>query len=145
MQDSIIFEEKLPDCDKYWNLFLTTGWNTEYNFTIQELDKAIQNSWYAVSIYHAENLIGFGRIISDGIHHALIVDLIIHPDYQGKGIGSKLLDRLVRKCKENNVRDIQLFAAKDKFEFYERFGFEKRPSNAPGMQLKSYISEKPEK
>ncbi len=137
MQDSIIFEEKLPDCEKYWNLFLTTGWNKEYNFTIHELDPAIQNSWYAISIYHAENLIGFGRIISDGVHHALIVDLIIHPDYQGKGIGSKLLDILVRKCKENNIRDIQLFAAKDKFEFYERYGFEKRPLNAPGMQLKS--------
>lgn len=136
MQHSIIFEEELPDIQKYWNLFLTTGWNIEYNFTIQELDKAIQNSWYAISIYHSENLIGFGRIISDGIHHALIVDLIIHPDYQGKGIGSELLGRLIKKCIENNVRDIQLFAARDKFEFYERFGFQKRPLNAPGMQLK---------
>jgi hypothetical protein len=42
----------------------------------------------------------------------------------------------VQKCKGNNIRDIQLFAAKDKSEFYEKFGFEKRPINAPGMQLK---------
>jgi ribosomal protein S18 acetylase RimI-like enzyme len=136
MKDSLLFDEKLPDIHKYRNLFRTTGWNAEYNFTIRDLDRAIQNSWYCISVYESDNLIGFGRVISDGIHHALIVDLIIHPDYQGKGIGSQLLDRLVKKCRESNIRDIQLFAAKDKFEFYERFGFEKRPSDAPGMQLK---------
>jgi ribosomal protein S18 acetylase RimI-like enzyme len=136
MIEPIIFEENLPDIQKYWDLFQTTGWNSEYNFSPQDLNKAIQNSWYSISVYHGFILIGFGRIISDGIHHALIVDLIIHPDYQGKGLGSRLLEKLVQKCKEQNVRDIQLFAAKDKFEFYEKFGFERRPLNAPGMQLK---------
>ena len=136
MKDSLIFEENVPDIDQYWNLFQTTGWNIDYNFTVQDLDRAIQNSWYSISIYHLDILIGFGRIISDGVHHALIVDLIIHPDYQGKGIGTELLKRLVGKCNELNIRDIQLFAAKDKFEFYEKFGFEKRPLNAPGMQLR---------
>jgi N-acetylglutamate synthase-like GNAT family acetyltransferase len=62
--------------------------------------------------------------------------LIIHPDYQGRGLGSRVLERLVQNCKEHNIRDIQLFSAKDKSEFYEKFGFEKRPTNAPGMQLK---------
>ena len=75
-------------------------------------------------------------MIADGVHHALIVDMIIHPDYQGQGLGSKLLDRLVTKCIYSKIRDIQLFAAKDKFKFYEKFGFEKRPINAPGMQIK---------
>jgi ribosomal protein S18 acetylase RimI-like enzyme len=117
-------------------LFQTTGWNQKFNFSIQDLANAIQNSWYSTSIYFSNDLIGFGRVIADGVHHALIVDLIIHPDYQGKGLGSKLLDRLVQKCKGNNIRDIQLFAAKDKSEFYEKFGFEKRPINARGMQLK---------
>ena len=75
-------------------------------------------------------------MIADGIHHALIVDLIIHPDFQRKGLGSNLLDMLVKKCKEHNIRDIQLFSAKDKFVFYENHGFIKRPENAPGMELK---------
>jgi len=136
MKDSVIFDDKLPDVNKYWDLFRTTGWNEEYGFTIHDLAEAIQNSWYSISIYYKIELIGFGRVIADGIHHALIVDLIIHPDYQGKGLGSELLDRLVRKCRDNNIRDIQLFAAKDKYRFYEKHGFEKRPANAPGMQLR---------
>jgi len=136
MKDSFIFNDQLPDPKKYWELFQTTGWNVEYKFSLKDLARAIQNSWYTVSVYHSSDLIGFGRIIGDGVHHALIVDLIIHPAYQGRGLGSQLLNRLVQKCKSNKIRDVQLFSAKDKFEFYERFGFEKRPQNAPGMQLR---------
>lgn len=136
MNDTFVFDEQLPDPEKYWKLFQTTGWNLEYNFSITDLARAIQNSWYAISIYHSNELIGFGRIIADGIHHALIVDLIIHPGYQGKGLGKRLLNSLVQKCKDNKIRDIQLFAARDKSGFYEKSGFEKRPLNAPGMQIK---------
>ncbi len=136
MEDTVTFKDKLPDIKDYWDLFQTTGWNQKYNFSIKDLANAIQSSWYSTSIYDSDILIGFGRIIADGVHHALIVDLIIHPDYQGQGLGSKLLERLVTKCKDNKIRDIQLFAAKDKFAFYEKFGFEKRPINAPGMQLR---------
>lgn len=136
IQETIIFKETLPDIKEYWNLFQTTGWNQDYNFSVQDLANAIQNSWYSMSIYDSDKLIGFGRVIADGVHHALIVDLIIHPDYQSKGLGSRLLDKLVSKCKKNKIRDIQLFSAKDKYSFYEKFGFEKRPDNAPGMQLR---------
>lgn len=130
------FKESLPDIADYWDLFQTTGWNSRYKFTQQDLERAIGNSWYSNSIYDSNKLIGFGRVIADGVHHALIVDLIIHPDYQNQGLGSKLLDRLVSKCVESQIKDIQLFSAKDKFGFYEKFGFEKRPIDAPGMQIK---------
>lgn len=134
--DELDFNENLPNINDYWDLFLTTGWNDEYEFTKQDLAEALKNSWYSNSIYKLNKLIGFGRVIADGVHHALIVDLIIHPDYQGKGIGSKLLGKLVSKCKEYKIRDIQLFSAKDKYNFYEKYGFEKRPINAPGMQMR---------
>lgn len=133
---SITFKETTPDIKAYWNLFQTSGWNDEYGFSIDDLSNAIQNSWYSCSLYDAHTLIGFGRVIADGVHHAFIVDLIVHPDYQGDGFGSKLLEKLICKCKEHKIRDIQLFAAKDKFRFYEQFGFEKRPTNAPGMQFR---------
>ena len=74
---------------------------------IQDLTKAIQNSWYSTSLYDSNKLIGFGRVIADGVHHALIVDLIIHPDYQNMGLGSRLLDRLICRCKENQIRGIK--------------------------------------
>lgn len=130
----IEYKEQIPDINDYFNLFLTTGWNDEYNFSEIDLKNAIKNSWYAVSVYQNSSLIGFGRVIADGIHHALIVDLIIRPEYQNRKIGTQLLIMLLNKCKSHNIRDIQLFSAKDKFEFYEKFGFRKRPINSPGMQ-----------
>jgi ribosomal protein S18 acetylase RimI-like enzyme len=133
---TVTFRDSLPGIKDYWDLFQTTGWNEEYNFSMQDLAIAIQNSWFSTSLYDSKKLIGFGRVIADGVHHALIVDLIIHPDYQNMGHGSRLLNRLVLKCKDHKIKDIQLFAAKDKYAFYEKLGFEKRPVDAPGMQLK---------
>ena len=130
----IQYKEHLHAINEYWDLFNTTGWNNEYKFTAADLKKAIGNSWYVLSAFDSDKLIGFGRVIADGVHHALIVDIIVHPQYQNKGVGTLLLEKLVKKCKEENIRDIQLFAAADKYGFYEKHGFERRPHNAPGMQ-----------
>ncbi len=134
--NDFLFKEAVPAIEEYWELFQTTGWNDEYNFTRREVESALKHSWYSVSVYQSKKLVGFGRIIADGIHHALIVDLIIHPRFQGQGLGARLLHQLVLKCKESKIRDVQLFAAENKFSFYEKAGFVKRPVNAPGMQLK---------
>lgn len=128
------YKEALPAINDYMELFNSTGWNEKYKFTKDDLGIAIKNSWYVISVYRNEKLIGFGRVISDGIHHAFIVDMIVHPDYQRKRIGGELLDKLVERCTSYQIRDIQLFAAKDKYGFYEKYNFKRRPENAPGMQ-----------
>jgi ribosomal protein S18 acetylase RimI-like enzyme len=128
------YTEQLPLENEYYKLFLTTGWNDEYHFSSKELFEAIKNSWYVVSVYDVDGLIGFGRVLADGTHHAFIVDLIVDPHYHKKGIGSEILEKLVAKCKEYNIRDIQLFAAKNKSEFYTKHGFIIRDVHAPGMQ-----------
>lgn len=134
--EDLTLNNVLPGKEEYYNLFTTTGWNNDYNLTPEELHKSIQSSWKHLSVYSKSNLIGFGRIISDGILHAVIVDLIIHPNFQKKGIGAIILKGLIKVCKEKNIRDIQLFAAKGKYGFYEKFGFVKRPIDAPGMDYK---------
>ena len=128
-----------PECtcpEDYCKLFLTTTWNDEYGFTREEIERSVRNVWYNVSAYDGDQLIGSGSILSDGIHHALIVNMIVHPIYQNKGIGKAILRLLIRKCKESGIRDIQLFAAENYYNFYKKFGFVARPDNAPGMQYK---------
>src|SRR5512139_502435 len=117
----------------YFALFETTGWNDEYHLTPHDLAKALKESAFMVSAYDEGRLVGFGRVVSDSIH-AMIYDLIVAPDCQRQGIGGEILDRLVKRCQEAHIRDIQLFCAKDTREFYERHGFEARADDAPGMQ-----------
>jgi GNAT superfamily N-acetyltransferase len=60
--------------------------------------------------------------------------MIVYPEYQGKGIGTEILHRLIKKYMDNNIKNIQLFCAKSKRKFYEKLGFIARPDDAPGMQ-----------
>jgi len=131
----IHYYEGLPDSGDYYGLFLTTDWNEEYCFTKEEIVFSVQHTWYFISAYAGEKMVGTGAIISDGIHHALIVNMIVHPDFRSQGIGTNILKLLVQKCKDCKVRDIQLFAAKNKYPFYLKHGFSFRPGDAPGMQL----------
>lgn len=41
-----------------------------------------------------QQLVGFGRTVDDGRFYALIVDLVVAPAFQGKGIGSRILTEL---------------------------------------------------
>ena len=132
----IEFRTTSPCKEQYYSLFETTGWNQEYQATREELECTLTNSQFVVAVYDVEKLIGSGRIISDGVLHAMIYDMIVHPNYQGKGIGTQILQRLIQWCNENNIRDIQLFCARGKRSFYEKNSFISRNDDAPGMQYR---------
>lgn len=125
-----------PPIDQFWELFLTTGWNHEYQLTPVELAKALDNSQFYLSAYELDKLVGFGRVVTDYVTHAMIYDMIVDPAYQRRGIGSEILKGLLRFCFEAHIRDIQLFCAKGKAPFYEAHGFVSRPGDAPGMQYR---------
>jgi len=130
----VYFRSEIPDRDQFWSLFQSTGWNQEYKLSPGELIQALRSSWYTLCAYDGERLVGFGRLVSDGVLHAMVYELIVLPEYQGFGIGGKILQNLVNICLEEGVRDIQLFCARGKREFYEKRGFRARPDDAPGMQ-----------
>jgi N-acetylglutamate synthase-like GNAT family acetyltransferase len=132
----IDFCNDCPPAEDYYRLFLTTGWNDEYCFSKEDIENSISNKWYTISAWSGRQLIGTGGILSDGIQHALIVNMIVHPDFRNQGIGTEILRMLVNKCEECRIRDIQLFAALGKMGFYSKYGFSARPDNAPGMQYK---------
>jgi len=133
---TIVLRKELPDKNEYFSLFETTGWNKSYKASPEELETGNRNSWLTLSAFDGDKLVGFGRVVTDFTLHAMIFDLIVLPDYRGLGIGTMVLQELVKKCREQSLRDIQLFCAKDQKGFYEKNGFEARPDNAPGMQLR---------
>lgn len=99
------------------------------------LEKVRDNTFYWITAYEDEKIVGVGRLLSAGALYALICDIIVMPDNQKKGIGSAILPKLIAKCKALDLKRIWLFAAPEKAGFYEKHGFSIRPSEVPGMQL----------
>lgn len=66
------------------------------------------------------------RVISDGIYF-LIVDVIVVPKYQGQGIGTEMMQRLIQYIDKKNPigsrPSIQLLSIAGKESFYEKHGF----------------------
>ena len=62
------------------------------------------------------------RIVSDKVMIATVQDLVIHPDYQGKGIGSKLMELCISRLPHGKWFS---HTTSDNYKFYERVGFVK--------------------
>ena len=131
----IEYRAAVPAPEAFARLFATTGWDTEGRLTAATAGEALSHTWYAVSAYDGDRLVGTGRIVGDGVLHALLADVIVDPGYRHRGIGSEIVGRLVARCREHRILDTQLFCARGKRPFYERLGFASRPDDAPGMEL----------
>jgi len=130
---TIEYRNSLPDPVEYADLFETTGWNARYRVNSEDLSRVLTASWSTVSAYVSGRLVGFGRTMCDGVLYAVLFDVIVHPDFRRRGIGGEIVRRLVDECIAAGIRDIQLFSAAGKSEFYERLGFRVRSPEAPGM------------
>jgi ribosomal protein S18 acetylase RimI-like enzyme len=84
--------------------------------------KAFEASYTTVFMYHNGQLIGFGRAISDGVYQAAIYDCAVIPEFQGKGLGAKLIKKLLAQLADCNVI---LYASPGKEGFYQKHGFRK--------------------
>jgi ribosomal protein S18 acetylase RimI-like enzyme len=68
-------------------------------------------------------LVGYMNVLSDGSEDAYLQDLMVHPKYQKRGIGSELLKRAIKYLQQNRVRAIQVIFDPEAEDFYKRFGF----------------------
>jgi GNAT superfamily N-acetyltransferase len=132
----IDYRSSKPTLEEYRCLFESTGWTSSIHVSDDALRKAIDNSWHWVTVFDNERLVGVGRLVSDGSLYAFVCDMIVFPAYQGQGIGTEILKRLKDKCIEHNIQRVWLFAAAGRTEFYIKNGFDVRPEDAPGMQMK---------
>lgn len=80
-----IDEREYIDAQKLQELFSSVNWST---FTAQELRESFSNSWNWLSCRDSSGkLIGFIRILSDGMRHAYLCSLVVHAAFQKQNIG----------------------------------------------------------
>lgn len=96
--------------------------------SLEQTKLAMEHTLFRVSIYDGEKIIAMARMIGDMGLDYYIKDIVVIPEYQGKGIGRLLIDELLKFIKENGVKDTDIFvelcAMPDKIPFYEKFGFD---------------------
>jgi N-acetylglutamate synthase-like GNAT family acetyltransferase len=90
---------------------------------MEQMAIAIANSKPVVSVWDGDRLIGFARATSDGVYRATIWDVVIHPDYQGAGLGRKMVETVLMHPHVNRVERVYLMTTNQQ-EFYKRIGFE---------------------
>jgi N-acetylglutamate synthase-like GNAT family acetyltransferase len=90
---------------------------------LEDLEIALANSNSIASCWEGERLIGFARGTSDGVYRATIWDVIVHPDYQGLGLGRKLVETLLSHPLISRVERVYLMTTYQQ-KFYERIGFQ---------------------
>lgn len=120
----IYYTEKAPSADEYNLLTNAVGWGVS---EVDTVETALANSLYCVCAYDGEKIVGFGRLIGDGVMFLYVQDIMVLPDYQGRKIGTGIMERIVKIILEykqtNGDLRAYLGASAEKEDFYKRFGF----------------------
>lgn len=103
------------------------------------------NSQLTLFVFDGDQLVGAGRVLSDGGDFAYICDVAFLPSHQGGGLGSEMLRRALDFARGH--RKIMLYSVPGKEGFYRRFGFARMSSamaiftDQAAAQARGYLSE----
>ena len=126
-----IIENKLT-AEDFIRLKVATGF---IDRPLEQVEKALANDLFDVTVVYNDEVIGMGRLVGDGYMYWYLQEIIVLPEYQGMGIGKRIVNRLLDYIKEQTepgtIVSVGLTAATGKDTFYEKFGF----SKSLGMQM----------
>lgn len=118
-----MLEENNLTYEEFITIIKTVGWKESSK---RQLEKALKNSFTVKCVLEGKT-IAMARAITDSGYMTLLADVVVIPEYQGKGIGklmiNNLLDRIKASLEPNEEALIELLAAPNKTTFYEKFGF----------------------
>ena len=92
------------------------------NRTIKDLKKCLANSDVIISLWVDNEIVGFGRALTDGIYRGVLWDIVIDQNHQGKGFGKLIVKNLLSSKKIKNTKKLYLMTTNKKL-FYSQFDF----------------------
>ena len=116
------------------DLFESIGWNRRGE---EKWRKVLEKSSYVCCIWDNDQVVGFGRILEDSVM-CMFYDIGVNPKYQGRKVGTQIMNTLIDHVKGEGYASIGLFAWEENpqnIPFYEYLGFEK----TYGMELIKYM------
>lgn len=132
----IEIKENINNAEEFNYLYDKVQWGA---YDIETTKKLLKYTLYSVSVYDNNKIIGYGRLIGDGIVFIFIRDVMVVHEYQSKSIGTNIMNKLLKKVKEikqeNPYARVYLGALKGKEDFYRKFGFISRNEAGLGEEM----------
>ena len=122
--------------DEFLEMVDSVGWKT---YSREQVVQALENTMYMVKATVDDKLVGIGRVVGDYSIVCMLTDICVKPEFQGKGIGAKIVKEL-KHLVEVNVKDgdkmqIELTPTAGNENFYQKLGFKYKPEQITGMYL----------
>ena len=130
----IYTEEKKFTKEQVQQLFLSVNW-VSGNYP-ERLYKALMNSSTVLTVWDDEKLVGLTRVLDDTEMLAQIHYVLVHPDYQGKGIAGKMIEYVKEKYKDFMYIE-GMPEDKNNVPFYTKHGFSVM-ENGAAIQICNY-------
>ena len=125
----------------YSKLRASAGWP---QICAEQAEAGLKNSSFVIVAQDGAEPVGMVRLVADGGYIVYVADVLVLPKYQRKGIGTEMMNRLVTYTKENMKSRYQihfvLMSVHGKEQFYEHFGFFKRPDGPIGHGMTQWLS-----
>lgn len=122
--------------DEFLEVVESVGWKT---YSHKQIDKALRNTMYIVKAVVNGKLAGIGRVVGDFSIVCILSDICVKPEFQGNGIGLKIVNELKRLVedgvKKGEKMQIELTPTAGNEEFYKKAGFKYKPDVITGMYL----------
>ena len=85
-------------------LFRSTGWTEDIAaYSPRQIQKLLRHSHLVLTAWDANKLVGFASAVSDGVLCGLVQNLVVHPDYRGRSIGTRLLRGLAAAMRRQGI------------------------------------------
>ena len=120
----------------FLELYRSVGWEPPCP---EQVAAALQNTMATFTCYDGSTPVGMVRLLGDGGMSFYVKDFAVVPAWQGKGVGTRLLEALERYVAEVKQPDwavsLELISSIEGLSFYKKHGFEERPCqwDGPGM------------
>lgn len=126
MEIRISENRKIP-IEQIIELYQLNEWSAANKPT--QLYNGLMNSHTLIAVWDKDKLVGLGNAISDGHLVVYYPHLLVHPDYQGKGIGQKIVVKMQEKYATFHMQ--MLTADGRAIDFYKKNGFERAGKTEP--------------
>ncbi len=129
--DAYEIVERAPTVDEFRRLRGPAGGD---EVSDEGLAAGLASALYSCVVLHNGEVVACGRVIGDGGMYFYVQDVIVVPEYRGRGLGVKVMDAVVAYLQRvaRPGAFVGLMDADNAEGFYERYGFQRR-QDEPGM------------